>query len=126
MDDNTTDWLMKINERDFTHELGQRLARFRKEQGLTQQQLADAIGMRQYAIARFEVGLCRVPVALLPELARALGITVDQLLGTPPAKARPGPAPKLQKQMEKISALPKEQQRSILQVLDMALQSAAS
>jgi transcriptional regulator with XRE-family HTH domain len=119
------DWVMKINERDFSKELGQRLARLRKEQGLTQQQLADAVGIRQYAVARFEVGLCRVPVALLPEFGRVLGVTVDDLLGTPEAKAKPGPAPKLQKQMEQISSLPKEQQRSIMQVLDMALKTKA-
>lgn len=120
-----TDWDMKINERKFSREVGQRIARFRKEQGLTQQQLADAIGVRQYAIARFEVGFCRVPVGLLSELARILGVTADDLLGTPPAKLKPGPAPKLQKQIEKISSLPREQQKTVLQVLEMALNSAS-
>jgi transcriptional regulator with XRE-family HTH domain len=116
---------MRANERDFSKDLGQRMAQFRKERGLTQQQLADTVGIRQYAVARFEVGFCRVPVALLPELARALDVTVDDLLGMPPAKAKPGPAPSLQKRLERICSLPREQQKSILQVLDMALKSAA-
>jgi len=119
------DWIMKVNERDFSKELGRRIARLRKQQGLTQQQLADAVGIRQYAVARFENGLCRVPVTLLPDIARVFGVSVDDLLGTATGKARPGPAPKLQKQMEQISSLPKEQQRSIMQVLDMALKSKA-
>lgn len=118
-----TEWIMKINERNFSKEVGHRIARFRKEQGFTQQQLADAVGVKQYAIARFEGGLCRVPVGLLSELARILGVTVDDILGASPAKLKPGPASKLQKQIEKISSLPKEQQKSILQVLDMALKT---
>lgn len=116
---------MTMNEEAFCRNMGKRLSSFRKEHGLTQQQLADALGMKQYAIANYETGRYRVPVAMVPELAGALGVTVEALLGLPAAKAKPGPASKLQKQMAQISTLPKEQQKSIMQVLDMALKTSS-
>jgi len=115
--------VVTIDEEAFCKELGRRIARFRKERGLTQQQFADILGLKQYAVANYETGRYRVPVALLPELAHVLGVTVEDLLGLQPPKKKPGPASKLQKQMKQISSLPKEQQKSIIQVLDMALKS---
>lgn len=117
---------MPVNEEQFSKELGSRIASFRKARGLTQQQLADSLGLKQYAIANYETGRYKVPVTMIPELASLLGVEVNALLGMEPQRKKPGPASKLQKQMEKISGLPKEQQRSIMQVLDMALKSQAS
>ena len=115
--------VVTINEEAFCKDFGRRMARFRKEQSLTQQQLADVLGLKQYAVANYETGRYRVPVALLPELARALGVTAEDLLGLQSARKKPGRASKLEKQMEQISSLPKEQQKSIIQVLDMALKT---
>jgi transcriptional regulator with XRE-family HTH domain len=115
--------VMTVNEEVFSKELGQRIARFRKEQGLTQQQLADALRLKQYAVASYEIGRYRVPVALLPELARVLSVPVDDLLGTPLPKSKRGPAPMVQRQLEKIQALPKDKQKFVLQALDMALKT---
>jgi transcriptional regulator with XRE-family HTH domain len=108
-------------EEVFSKDLGQRIARFRKEQGLTQQQLADALGLKQYAVANYETGRCRVPVVLLSDLSRFLNVGLDALLGSPTPKAKPGPAPLVQKQLEKIQGLPKDKQKFVLQALDMAL-----
>jgi len=116
---------MTTNEEAFCRALGKRISGFRKEHGLTQQQLADVLKLKQYAIANYETGRYRVPVALLPELAKVLGVTVEALLGLPASKSKPGPASRLQKQMAQISSLPKEQQKSIMQVLDMALKTRA-
>ena len=116
--------IMTTNEETFSKEMGLRIARFRKEQGLTQQQLANALQLKQYAVANYESGRYRVPVALLPELARVLGAPVDDLLGTPLPKSKRGPAPVVQRQLEKIQALPKEKQKFVLQALDMVLKTA--
>ena len=118
--------LMNTNEDDFNKELGQRIAHSRKERGMTQQQLAEVLGLKQYAIASYETGRYRIPVTLLPSMAEALGVEVAALFGAEPDRKKPGPAPKLQRQMKRISSLPREQQRSIMQVLDMALKSQAS
>jgi len=118
------DWTVTMNEQNFSKALGKRIALFRKEQGLTQQQLADLLDIKQYTVARFEAGLCRVPVALLPEFGRLLGVSANDLLGISPSKSKPGPAPMLQKQLEKIQTLPKEKQKFVLQAMEMALKTA--
>ena len=118
--------IMSTDEDEFSKELGQRIAHCREERELTQQQLAEALSLKQYAIASYETGRYRIPVTLLPSVAEVLNVEVAALFGAEPERKKPGPAPKLQRQMEQISSLPREQQRSIMQVLDMALKSEAS
>jgi hypothetical protein len=63
---------------------------------------------------------------MLPRLARALGVSLEALIGEDerPAAKR-GPTPKLQRQMERISELPKAQQRFLLQMIETALAQAS-
>ncbi len=72
----------------------------------------------------YEAGQRCVPVSMLPVLARTLGVSVEELIGQPPSAAarKRGPAPALQRQMERITALPKAQQKFVLQVLESVLQ----
>jgi transcriptional regulator with XRE-family HTH domain len=109
------------SDRGFYRALGQRVAVARKASGLTQVQLAETLGIAQQTLAHYEMGRLRVAVALLPSLAKALGVTVEELMGeeTPPAKR--GPAPKLQQQIERIQQLPRTQQRFVMQMLDTVL-----
>jgi transcriptional regulator with XRE-family HTH domain len=86
-------------------------------------QLAQTLSVSQQAITAYETGQRRVPISTLPLLAETLEISIEQLIGTP-AKRRTGkrgPAPKLQQQLERISALPKAQQRAISVMLDSML-----
>lgn len=58
----------------------ERLKRYRKERNLTQQQLADALGVSNKSVSRWESGGGYPDVPLLVPLARALGVTADDLL----------------------------------------------
>jgi transcriptional regulator with XRE-family HTH domain len=119
------DCLVTASDRSFYRALGQRLAEARKASGLTQIQLAEQLGIAQQTLAHYEMGRLRVAVALLPPLARALGVTVEELMGeeTPPAKR--GPAPKLQQQIERIQRLPRAKQRFVMEMLDTVLAQAS-
>src|SRR5688572_2973292 len=75
------DKLMAPNEQQFLKALGARIAQLRKEQGLSQQALADALGLAQQTIAHYEGGRIRMPISLLPEVAQLFGVTTDELLG---------------------------------------------
>lgn len=55
----------------------ERLKRYRKERNLTQQQLADALGVSNKSVSRWESGGGYPDVPLLVPLARALGVTAD-------------------------------------------------
>ncbi len=57
--------------------VGQRLRRRRRLLGLTQQQLADAIGVRFQQIQKYECGANRMTAGRLYELSRALDIGVQ-------------------------------------------------
>lgn len=112
-------------EKRFFKELGSRIAELRKEQGLTQQSLADELGVAQQVIASYEIGRRRVPVSILPTLARALAVPIEALLGAPARAAKRGPTPKLARHIERIGQLPKAKQRFVMEMLETVLAQAS-
>lgn len=116
---------MTSNDEAFFKALGARVAELRKEQGLSQQALADALGLPQQTFAHYEVGRARMPVSLLPELAKAFGVAADELLGLRNGSGKRGPAPKFQKQLERIALLPRARQQVVMDMLDGVLAQRA-
>jgi transcriptional regulator with XRE-family HTH domain len=115
---------MTPEEKAFFQALGVRIAAARKAQGLSQQQLADELGIAQQVVASYEVGRRRMPIALLPRLARTLTMTVEALIGEEAQPAKRGPAPKLLQQMERIRRLPRSKQRFVMEMIETILQQA--
>ena len=60
--------------------LGARIARLRREQGLSQDDLADQMTVDQGLISRWENGIRRPGITKLPLLAKLLNTSVDDLL----------------------------------------------
>lgn len=58
---------------------GDNIRRHRKAKGLTQTQLADAVGLTEGAIRHYESGIRAVKPELLEEIAKALVISVGAL-----------------------------------------------
>ena len=114
--------IVKTNETDFFNALGKRIALLRKQQGYTQVQLAEMLNIKQYVVASYETGRRRPSTALIPELATALGVAIEELIGLNGAKRKPGPTPKLQKQIEQLQRLPKQKQKFVSEFLDTVLQ----
>lgn len=116
---------VSATERAFYVELGQRIATLRKAQGLTQVQLAEAMGVAQQTLAHYEAGRLRLLAGALPNLANQLGVTVEELVGTTSTSKRVtgkrGPQPKIAQQLQRIQALPAAEQRAIVKVLDSVL-----
>ena len=111
-------------EKRFFQDLGTRVAQLRKEQNLTQMQLAELLGISQQMVASYEVGRRRIPLSLLQRLAQGLAVPVDALLGTGTTTNR-GPTPKLQQQLERLSRLPRAKQRFVSEILETVLQQAS-
>jgi transcriptional regulator with XRE-family HTH domain len=116
---------MTQDEKLFFKQLGARVTALRKDQSMTQVQLAETMNVSQQTVASWEVGRRRVPVSLLPLLARTLGVNVETLIGAKAPPAKRGPTPKLQQQVERLSRLPQAQQRLVMQMLDGVLAQAA-
>jgi transcriptional regulator with XRE-family HTH domain len=103
-------------------EQGARLAALRQAAALSQLQLAQAIGIPQRTLSFYEREADHVPSSLLPALAKALGVSVEVILGTAsPAKAKRGPKSKLERQFEAVSNLPPSKQQFVIQLLDQLL-----
>ena len=115
---------MSPDERAFFQTVGARITQARKDADLTQVQLADALAIPQPQLASYEVGRRRVPVSMLPRLARALDAPIEELIGeeaASPIPGRRGPASRMQQQLERIQRLPKAQQRFVMQMIDTVL-----
>ena len=61
-------------------QLGARIARLRRERGLTQEMLADKMGVSPQAVSKWERGLAFPNPVWLDDLADVLGTDIDSLL----------------------------------------------
>ena len=61
--------------------IGNRIAKYRKEKGLTQEGLANLMGVSSQAVSKWETDASCPDISDLPQLCKILGITTDELLG---------------------------------------------
>jgi len=61
--------------------IGESLRRFRKEQNVTQQEVAAALGMNYQNYGRYERNLSTPSVNVILKLADRFGLSTDYLLG---------------------------------------------
>ncbi len=60
--------------------IGNRITKHRKEKGMTQEELANQLGVSSQAVSKWENDVSCPDISLLPQLCRLLGITADELL----------------------------------------------
>lgn len=73
-----------MNDRHYKDyiQIGLNIMRYRKEQGLTQEQLADMTGYTRNHIQRVETANPKPSVGLILEVSKALRVPVEQLMKT--------------------------------------------
>ena len=108
---------------------GARLAALRAAAGLSQVELAHALGLPQSTIAYWETSSKPPRSDVLPKLAAVLGVRVEEILGDvrgkpapPPLSSAPGPAGQLQRTFEEVRKLPRSQQRKVVEVVAALLE----
>ena len=67
--------------------ISEQIAFLRKQKGLTQEELANAIGVTNQAVSKWESAQCCPDIQLLPDIARLFDVSVDELLGYTPVSA---------------------------------------
>ena len=60
--------------------LGNRIAQLRRQKGLKQEDMAEALGVSPQAVSKWENDMNCPDISLLPALAKLLEISVDELL----------------------------------------------
>ncbi len=60
--------------------IGNRISRLRKEKGMSQEALAEKIGVSSQAVSKWENDQSCPDISLLPQLAKLLDVTADELL----------------------------------------------
>jgi transcriptional regulator with XRE-family HTH domain len=101
---------------------GTRLAELRKDAGLSQYELARYVGVPQANIAFWERSEKPPSSDVLPKMAQALGVTVEDLLlvgdekplKKKAAKSNSRPAGKVREVFDRVSKLPRRQQEHIV------------
>ncbi len=63
--------------------IGENIRNFRKKNDLTQEALAERLGVTYQSVSRWENGSTYPDLELIPAIAEVLAITVDELLGMP-------------------------------------------
>lgn len=106
-------------------ELGRHLVELRTKAGLSQAQLAQTVGLPQRTIANYETIANYIPSSVLPSLADALGVSIEEIIGLPaPKGGKRGPKSRLEKQFEELQRLPRSEQELATQVLSRLLAGA--
>jgi transcriptional regulator with XRE-family HTH domain len=100
-------------------EQGQRLSELRKASGLSQYQLASRIGVTQSSVGYWEMSDKPPRAEILPQLAQALGVTVEDILNSKTKKdSLPALNGKARKMFVEISQMPRSQQDKICSILE--------
>ena len=69
-----------MDVRTNSKQIGDRIRTIRKEKKLTQKKLADEIGKKEITVRKYESGAIEFSLAILQKIAKALDVSVDELL----------------------------------------------
>jgi transcriptional regulator with XRE-family HTH domain len=99
---------------------GQRLASLRKAAGFTQIELAAELGVSQRMVAYYESPASTPPANLLPQIAAALGVSIDELFGVGAKRrlVKQDGDSRLRRRLLAIEKLDVAEKRQVLQVID--------
>jgi transcriptional regulator with XRE-family HTH domain len=101
---------------------GKKLYQIRMEKGMNQHQLAQAIQSTQRAISSYETGNSYPPLPVIVDLAQALKVSADALMGLkenkPKKENQDSNDTRLWKKFQKVKDLPEKDQRAIIRMIN--------
>lgn len=118
---------IRSESRAYFRALGAHITELRKEQGMTQAELARALGVSQQTVFAYELGDRRVSVLIVARLAKVFGMPIEELMGMrrtqPTAKHRLSPAG--MRHAERFQQLRKTEQRFVKKIIDLLIEKTA-
>jgi transcriptional regulator with XRE-family HTH domain len=108
--------------------LGARIARLRRDLGMTQAELAERLGVTQPAVSDYENDDIRLPADVVVQIARIVGVSTDELLGLKDSAARTTSLSprnrRLYRRLQDIEKLPRRDQQALLRTIEAFLSKA--
>ena len=99
-----------------------RISELRKEKHMTQEELAKKIGMKRGVIGYYEASAKNPTIDTVKRFADFFNVSISELIEEPtPETAKPGPIPKLHRQMSKIKRLSPARQKMISKAIDVLI-----
>ena len=116
----------KTETREEQEAIGERLARIRRERGITQVELAKELEVAQPVLSDYERGELRLHGQLIIDLTRILSVSADELLGLEVPKRNNVPLRNrsLLKRIQDIDRLPKRDQQALFRTISAFLEKA--
>ena len=107
----------------FYIELGKRIASCRKEQKLSQNELAKKLNITQQLIGFYELGKRRIPIDVLIKMTKTLHTDINILIGLDKPKIKKRTTSPIEKKIEEIKCLPANKQKMAIEMLDTIIKS---
>ena len=113
-----------------TETLGARIARLRREKGMTQVELAQQLQVSQPVVSDYENDVIRLPTDAVVQVAELLGVSADELLGIKTAARAVGGGNsiknrRLYRRMQEIEKLPRRDQEALLRTIEAFISKTA-
>lgn len=106
--------------------IGERIARLRKDRGLTQKELAGQLEVSQPVVSDYENDVIRIPADVVIQLAAVLNVSSDELLGLKGSDATKGiQNRRLSRRLVAIEKLNKRDQEALLRTIDAFVSKAS-
>lgn len=110
--------------------LGSRIARLRREKGMTQIELAERLQVSQPVVSDYENDVIRLPADVVVRIAELLGASTDELLGMKTRAARGATDTsiknrRLYRRMQEIERLPRRDQEALLRTIEAFISKTA-
>ncbi len=106
-------------------EIGERIARLRKERGITQVEMAEQLGLSQPVVSDYERGALRLHGELIARLTKILRVSADEILGLEKKSTARGPRDTaIARRLRDIDKLSKRDRDALARTIDAFLTRA--
>ena len=113
-----------VNKSPDDKTIGERISEIRKAKGLTQQELAEKVGITRDLLCSYEIGRARIFGEMISQIAQVLGVSSDKILGIEDIEETSEKIGlRYTKRIKEIEELPEHKKRALLRTLDDLLKA---
>lgn len=103
-------------------EIGIRIRKLRRERDLTQAELAARLGINKQNVSRYESGRVEPRRNMLDKFATALGVSLDELLGSSEPEEDLPDDPEFRRLFKEVISLPEDDQKALKHIIKAVVQ----